>query len=68
MVVFGGLYLLSALNLWPEGLKDYRLPWHVPVTVAVFGVLVLALPSIGGRIQWLWGQGFVQIQQIARLP
>ena len=46
VVVFGGLYLLSALNLWPEGLKDYRLPWHVPVTVAVFGVLVWAISHL----------------------
>lgn len=46
VVVFGGLYLLAVLGLWPESMKDYRLPWHVPVTVAVFGVLVWAVSHI----------------------
>ena len=31
------------------------------------GVLVLALPSIGVRIQWLWMQGFEQVRTLAGL-
>ena len=34
---------------------------------AGFGVLVLALPSIGARIQWLWGQGFTQVKILTGL-
>jgi flagellar biosynthetic protein FliR len=34
---------------------------------AGFGVLVLAMPSIGARIQWLWMQGFIQVRQLAGL-
>ena len=34
---------------------------------AGFGVLVLALPSIGARIQWLWMQGFTQVRTLAGL-
>jgi flagellar biosynthetic protein FliR len=36
-----------------------------PAMIAAgFGVLMLALPSIGGRIQWLWLQGFMQIRSL----
>jgi flagellar biosynthetic protein FliR len=31
---------------------------------AGFGVLILALPSIGARIQWLWMQGFFQVRAL----
>ncbi len=34
---------------------------------AGFGVLVLALPSIGARIQWLWLQGFTQVRTLVGL-
>ena len=34
---------------------------------AGFGVLVLALPSIGARIQWLWIQGFTQVKILTGL-
>ncbi len=36
-----------------------------PAMIAAgFGVLMLALPSIAGRIQWLWLQGFVQVRSV----
>ena len=31
---------------------------------AGYGVLILALPSIGARIQWLWMQGFFQVRAL----
>ena len=34
---------------------------------AGFGVLILALPSIGARIQWLWMQGFFQVRTLIGL-
>jgi len=34
---------------------------------AGFGILVLALPSIGARIQWLWMQGFAQVRILVGL-
>jgi flagellar biosynthetic protein FliR len=39
-----------------------------PAMIAAgFGVLMLALPSIGGRIQWLWLQGFLQVRSLVGL-
>ena len=36
-----------------------------PAMIAAgFGVLMLALPSMGGRIQWLWLQGFTQVRSL----
>jgi len=32
--------------------------------VAGFAVLMLSLPSIAGRIQWLWLQGFLQVRGV----
>jgi hypothetical protein len=34
---------------------------------AGFGVLILALPNIGDRIQWLWMQGFFQVRALVGL-
>jgi len=34
---------------------------------AGFAVLILALPSIGARIQWLWMQGFFQVRSLVGL-
>jgi flagellar biosynthetic protein FliR len=31
---------------------------------AGYGVLILALPGIGARIQWLWMQGFFQVRAL----
>lgn len=39
-----------------------------PAMIAVgFGVLIVSLPSMGGRIQWLWLQGFMQIRRLVGL-
>jgi len=36
-----------------------------PAMIAAgFAVLMIALPSIGGRIQWLWLQGFIQVRSL----
>jgi flagellar biosynthetic protein FliR len=32
--------------------------------VAGFGILMVALPSMGARIQWLWLQGLQQVNQL----
>ena len=34
------------------------------MVLAGYGVLILALPSIGARIQWLWMQGFFQVRAL----
>ena len=43
-----------SLNLFSLGLPV--------MIVAGFGVLILALPSMGARIEWLWLQGFMEIR------
>jgi flagellar biosynthetic protein FliR len=36
-----------------------------PAMIAAgFAVLMIALPSIGNRIQWLWLQGFIQVRML----
>jgi flagellar biosynthetic protein FliR len=36
-----------------------------PAMIAAgFAVLMIALPSIGSRIQWLWLQGFIQVRSL----
>ena len=44
--VFGGLFLLSVVGLWPESLKAYKLPDSVALTVAMFGILVWAVSHL----------------------
>jgi putative ATP-binding cassette transporter len=46
VVVFGGLFLLSVVGLWPESLKAYKLPDSVALTVAMFGILVWAMSHL----------------------
>ena len=46
VVVFGGLFLLSVVGLWPESLKAYKLPDSVALTVAMFGILVWAISHL----------------------
>ncbi len=46
VVVFGGLYLLSLGGLWPEALKAYKLPDSVPLTVAMFTILVWGMSHL----------------------
>ena len=49
-----------SLNIFSVGL---------PATiVAGFLVLMISLPSIGSRIQWMWLQGLIQIRTLAGLP
>jgi flagellar biosynthetic protein FliR len=38
------------------------------MVVAGFLVMILSLPSIGGRIQWLWLQGLMQTRGLVGLP
>ena len=46
VVIFGGLFLLSVVGLWPESLKAYKLPDSVALTVAMFGILVWAMSHL----------------------
>ncbi len=46
VVIFGGVFLLSLGGLWPESLKAYKLPDSVPLTVAMFTVLVWAMSHL----------------------
>src|SRR6478752_6270301 len=41
-VIFGAVVLLVRRGLWPEALTDFGPPSSLPVTVAVFGILVWA--------------------------
>ena len=46
VVIFGGVYLLSLGGLWPESLKAYKLPDSVPLTVAMFTILVWGMSHL----------------------
>ena len=43
-----------SLNIFQVGLPA--------MIIAGFGVLMLTLPSMGGRIEWLWLQGFTEVR------
>jgi vitamin B12/bleomycin/antimicrobial peptide transport system ATP-binding/permease protein len=45
-VIFGSIYLVSATGLWPVTFSDYEFPVSLPVTVAIFGILVYAISFI----------------------
>ncbi|ACB95370.1 ABC transporter ATP-binding protein/permease [Beijerinckia indica] len=45
-VIFGSLCLLDKVGLWPESLADYALPESLPLTVAMFAILVYAVSFI----------------------
>ena len=45
-IVFGLVVLAGKLGVWPAGLKDYLPPDSLPVTVAIFGVIVFAVSHI----------------------
>ncbi len=45
-VIFGGIFLLVATGLWPSSLADYEFPISLPLTVAIFGILVYAISFI----------------------
>lgn len=42
-VVFGLAVLAPEFGLWPEGLREYQVPVSLPLTVAIFSILVHAL-------------------------
>jgi len=45
-ILFGSAYLLVPLGLWPPSLEDYALPESLPLTVALFAILVYALSFV----------------------
>jgi putative ATP-binding cassette transporter len=45
-VVFGTVFLITQIGLWPQSLEDYVLPESLPLTVAIFGILVYAISFI----------------------
>ncbi|RNJ51257.1 ABC transporter ATP-binding protein/permease [Methylocystis hirsuta] len=45
-IVFGLVGLAQAEGLWPESLKDYAPPETMPLTVAVFSIIVYAISHI----------------------
>ncbi len=45
-VIFGSVFLFAATGLWPSSLADYELPISLPLTVAIFGILVYAISFI----------------------
>lgn len=45
-VVFGTFYLAAVMGLWPSSLKDYALPESLPLTVAIFAILVYTISFI----------------------
>lgn len=45
-VVFGTVFLVAQVGLWPQSLEDYVVPESLPLTVAIFGILVYAISFI----------------------
>ncbi|WP_026608345.1 ABC transporter ATP-binding protein/permease [Methylocapsa acidiphila] len=45
-VLFGVIFLIAQVGLWPASLEDYALPESLPLTVALFSMLVYALSFI----------------------
>ena len=45
-VIFGALFLTANAGLWPASLADYELPISLPLTVAIFGILVYAISFV----------------------
>jgi putative ATP-binding cassette transporter len=45
-VVFGVIFLVAQVGLWPASLEDYVLPESLPLTVAIFAILVYAISFI----------------------
>src|SRR3984893_5256047 len=45
-VIFGAVFLAAQTGLWPASLEDYELPESLPLTVAIFGILVHAISFI----------------------
>jgi len=45
-ILFGAFYLLGEVGFWPEHLRDYMLPESLPLTVAMFSILVYSVSFI----------------------
>ncbi len=45
-VIFGVVYLIAKVGLWPSSLEDYVLPESLPLTVSIFAILVYAISFI----------------------
>src|SRR3984893_9298205 len=45
-VIFGVIFLVGKVGLWPSSLADYEFPVSLPLTVAIFGILVYAISFI----------------------
>src|SRR5450631_482459 len=45
-VIFGIVFLVDQIGLWPPSLEDYEFPESLPLTVAIFGILVHALSHV----------------------
>jgi putative ATP-binding cassette transporter len=45
-VIFGAVFLIAETGLWPSSLEEYELPESLPLTVAIFGILVHAISFI----------------------
>ena len=45
-MLFGTIFLIAQTGLWPSSLEDYELPESLPLTVAIFGILVHAISFI----------------------
>ena len=45
-VIFGTVFLIAQTGLWPSSLEEYELPESLPLTVAIFGILVHAISFI----------------------
>ncbi len=45
-VIFGAIFLVAETGLWPSSLEDYEFPESLPLTVAIFGILVYAISFI----------------------
>ena len=44
--IFGTIFLIAQIGLWPPSLEDYEFPESLPLTVAIFGILVYAVSHI----------------------
>ncbi|MEJ0095864.1 MAG: ABC transporter ATP-binding protein/permease [Methylocella sp.] len=45
-VVFGVIFLIAQIDLWPASLEDYALPESLPLTVSIFAILVYGISFI----------------------
>ncbi|HMF06972.1 MAG TPA: ABC transporter ATP-binding protein/permease, partial [Methylocella sp.] len=45
-VAFGSVFLVAVNGLWPSSLANYEFPISLPLTVAIFGILVYAISFI----------------------